>query len=168
VLLRTLPQLTEQRPDVRLLVAGKAWKDDWSRYAALIDELGLEERLDLHLRYIPDEEVGTFFAAADVVALPYRHIYQSGVLLMALSYGRPVVATRIGGLVEVVQDGETGYLVPPDDPAALTEAIGHILDNPQAAQEIGLRGQALVKERYSWSRIATLTRQAYERVLIRP
>lgn len=165
VLLRALPQLVAQHPDTWLVIAGKVWKDDWTRYAALVEELGLEERLDLHLRHIPDKDVATFFAAADVVALPYRHVYQSGVLLMALSYGRPVVVTRIGGLAEVIQDGETGYLVPPDDPDALAAAIVRVLGDPQAAQKMGTQGRKLVQEHYSWSRIATLTRQVYEKAL---
>lgn len=165
VLLQALPHLTASYPEVRLLIAGKVWKDDWSRYAALIGELGLENRLDLHLGHIPDDEVATFFAAADLVVLPYRRVYQSGVLLMALSYGKPVVATEIGGLAEVLQHGETGYLAPPDDPERLAKAIAQLLSDPQAAQAMGLRGRQLVQERYSWSRIARLTRQVYEEVL---
>jgi D-inositol-3-phosphate glycosyltransferase len=165
VLLRAMPRVAKVRPDVRLIIAGKVWKDNWSLYASLIDDLHLKSWMDLHLRYIPDDQVVTFFAAADVIALPYRHIYQSAVLMLALSRGRPVVATRVGGLAEVVQDGETGYLVPPDDPEALAGAILRLLADPQTAQKMGLQGQKLVREHYSWSRIATLTRQVYENVL---
>lgn len=167
VLLQALPPLADRYPAIRLVIAGKVWKDDWARYATLIRELGLEGRVDLHLRHIPDDQVAGFFAAADVVALPYRHVYQSGVLLMALSYSRPVVATRVGGLPEVIQDGETGHLVPPGDPEGLAQAIGRVLDDPQTAQAMGQRGRALVQERYSWTRIAALTKQVYERVLTR-
>ena len=127
----------------------------------------MEQQLHLHLRHIPDDEVATFFAAADVVALPYQHAYQSGVLLMAMSYGCPVVATQVGGLAEVIRDGESGYLVPPGDPIALAEAIGRILDDPPAAQAMGHSGRVLVEERYSWSRIASLTRQVYEKAWTR-
>jgi glycosyltransferase involved in cell wall biosynthesis len=167
VLLQALPLLADRYRGIRLVIAGKVWKDDWSRYATLIDELGIKGRLDLHLCHIPDDQVAGYFAAADVVALPYRHVYQSGVLLMALSYARPVVATRVGGMPEVIQDGETGYLVFPGDPEGLAEAIGRGLDDPQAAQAMGQRGRALVQERYSWTRIGALTKQVYERVLTR-
>jgi glycosyltransferase involved in cell wall biosynthesis len=166
VLLRALPGLTERHPSARLVVAGKVWDDNWSRYAALIEELDLGRRLHLHLRHIPDEEVASFFVAADAVALPYHHVYQSGVLLMALSYGRPVVATRVGGMAEVVQDGESGYLVPRDDPQALARALARLLADPEAAEAMGCRGRALVTERYAWSRIAALTCKVYEQALL--
>jgi len=166
VLLQALPRLAERYPDARLVIAGKVWGDDWSRYAALIEALDLDERLHLHLRHISDEEVASFFVAADVVALPYHHVYQSGVLLMALSYGRPVVATRVGGLAEVVQDGQNGYLVPPHDPEALALALDHVLADPEAAEAMGRRGRALVTERYSWSRIATRTREVYDQAML--
>jgi glycosyltransferase involved in cell wall biosynthesis len=165
VLLQAWPQLAARQSDARLLIAGQVWKDDWTRYAALMDKLPLQDRLHLHLRHIPDEEVAGFFAAADVVALPYRHVYQSGVLLMALSYGRPVVATRVGGLAEVVHDGETGYLAPAGDPVALAEALGRVLDDPDQASAMGRRGRVLVEAEYSWSRIAELTQQVYEQAL---
>jgi glycosyltransferase involved in cell wall biosynthesis len=166
VLLQALPCLAEQYPDARLVVAGEVWGDDWSRYAALIEELDLDRRLHLHLRHIADEEVASFFVAADAVALPYHHVYQSGVLLMALSYGRPVVATRVGGMAEVVQDGESGYLVPRDDPQALARALARLLADPEAAEAMGCRGRALVTERYAWSRIAALTCKVYEQALL--
>jgi len=166
VLLQAMPLLQEKYPAVRLIIAGKVWKDDWSRYARLIEELELAPNLNLHLQYIPEDAVPTFFAAANVVALPYLHIYQSAVLMMALSHARPVVATRVGGLAEVVQDGQSGYLVPPDDPQALAQALARVLAEPEAAEAMGRRGRALVTEHYSWSRIATLTRQVYEQALL--
>ncbi len=165
VLLQAVPRLAARQPKARLLIAGQVWKDDWTHYAALMDRLHIAEKVELHLRHIPDDEVAAYFAAADVVALPYRHVYQSGVLLMALSYGRPVVATRVGGLAEVVREGESGYLVPPGDPQALAEAIDHLLADPQAAQAMGTRGRAMVEERYSWTRIAASTCQVYEETL---
>ena len=165
MLLRALPRLVERWPDLRLVIAGTVWKDDWTRYAALIDELEVGDHLYLDLRHIPDDEVAAYFAAANVVVLPYHHVYQSAVLLMALSHGCPVVATRVGGLAEVVRDGETGYLVRPQDPRALAGAIRRLLDTPQAARAMGQRGRALVKRKHSWTRVASLTRQAYDQAL---
>lgn len=167
VLLQALSWLKERYPTIRLVIAGQVWRDDWSRYTALIDKLGVAEQLDLHLRHIGDDEVPIFFTAADVVVLPYRCVYQSGVLLMALSYGRPVVVTNIGGLAEVVQEGENGYLVPPGDPQVLAEALGRLLDDPDQAGAMGRRGRALVEAEYSWPRIAALTQHVYELALTR-
>jgi glycosyltransferase involved in cell wall biosynthesis len=165
ILLQALPILAKDHPAVRLVIAGQVWKADWSRYASLIEQLGLGERIHLHLGHIPDREVASFFVAADAVALPYHHVYQSGVLLMALSYARPVVATRVGGLAEVLKDGETGLLVPPADPQSLARALVAILDDPEEASMMGRRGRKLVAERYAWPRIASLTREAYAQAL---
>ncbi|MEJ2207814.1 MAG: glycosyltransferase family 4 protein [Anaerolineae bacterium] len=165
ILLQALPILARDHPAVRLVVAGQVWNADWSRYAALIEQLELQERIHLHLGHIPDHKVASFFVAADVVALPYHHVYQSGVLLMALSYARPVVATRVGGLAEVLEEGKTGLLVPPADPQALARSLDAILADPAAADLMGHRGRALITERYAWPRIASLTRAAYERSL---
>ena len=75
------------------------------------------------LRYIPDSEIATYFSAADVVLAPYRVEAQSGVALTAFHFARPVIASRVGGLPEIVRDGINGYLVPTEDPDALANAI---------------------------------------------
>jgi glycogen(starch) synthase len=69
-------------------------------------------------------------------------------------------------MAEVVQDGESGYLVPRDDPQALAGALARLLADGEAAEAMGRRGRALVSERYAWSRIAALTRQVYEQALL--
>jgi glycosyltransferase involved in cell wall biosynthesis len=76
-----------------------------------------------HLRFIPDAEIATYFAAADVVLAPYRIEAQSGVALTAFHFARPVIASRVGGLPEIVRDGVNGYLIPPEDPDALAAAV---------------------------------------------
>ncbi|MGZ8798183.1 MAG: glycosyltransferase, partial [Thermoanaerobaculia bacterium] len=76
-----------------------------------------------HLRFIPDAEIATYFSAADVVLAPYRIEAQSGVAMTAFHFARPVIASRVGGLPEIVRDGINGYLVPAEDPHALANAI---------------------------------------------
>ena len=75
------------------------------------------------LRFIPDSEIATYFSAADVVLAPYRIEAQSGVALTAFHFSRPVIATRVGGLPEIVRDGVNGYLVPTEDADALARAV---------------------------------------------
>jgi len=121
VLLKALPGVTAAEP-VRLMVVGEFWKgEDETR--ALIDDLGVADRVTLVNRYVPNEEVETWFAAADVVALPYRSATGSGICQVAFGHGRAVVATSVGCLPEVVLDGRTGLVVPPGDPAALADAL---------------------------------------------
>jgi glycosyltransferase involved in cell wall biosynthesis len=86
----------------------------------------LAGRVQLDDRYLPVEDVARDLAAATVVVLPYRSGTQSGVVPLAYAHGRPVVTTRVGGLEEAVREGETGLLVPPDDAAALADALERV------------------------------------------
>lgn len=108
--------------DVRLTVAGEAWKG-MDATLERVRELGVEDLVEFDTRYLPDEEVAELFERADVVVLPYRSATGSGVVPVAYNYRRPVVVTAVGGLPEVVEDGRTGRIVPPEDPVALGAAI---------------------------------------------
>ena len=163
-LLQALPAVLAVHPQVLLLIAGQVWKDDWGRYQALIDELNLTDYVRAHIAYIPDEDVAAYYRAADVVVLPYRRIYQSGVLLMAWSYARPVVASDIGGLAEEVRHGETGLLVPADDPAALASALNELLADRSRAEAMGATGRRLVEQEFAWDKIAARTADLYRKL----
>lgn len=121
-LLAALARARAQGLDLRLVVAGEFW-DDVAQCRARAAELGVAEAAVITDRYIPNEEVPRYFAAADVVALPYREATQSGIAAMAYGFGRPVIATTAGGLGDAVVEGVTGLLVPPSDPAALAAAL---------------------------------------------
>jgi glycosyltransferase involved in cell wall biosynthesis len=89
-----------------------------------------------------------------VVVLPYRQIFQSGVLPVAQTFGRPVVAAAIGALPEAIEDGRTGLLVPPEDPAALAEAVAGLLADPARARCLGEAAAAAARDRFAWRRVA--------------
>jgi len=163
-LLRALPAIITAHPRALLLIAGQVWKDDWSRYQALIDELGIADHVRARIAHIPDGEVAAYYRAADVVVLPYRRIYQSGVLLMAWSYAQPVVASSVGGLAEVVRDGETGLLVEPDDPATLADALNEVLGNRAWGEAMGAAGRRLVAREFAWDKIAARTAGLYRKL----
>lgn len=121
VLVEALPGIRE-RLDAHLLVVGEFW-DDPEPYRRQIASLGIEDRVTIVDRYVTDDEVNLYFAAADLAVLPYVSGTQSGVVQLAFGCGMPVVTTRVGGLPEVVDDGRTGLLVPPGDSAALAQAV---------------------------------------------
>jgi len=144
-----LEALRLARPDSwdTLLVVGEFYEPR-ERYAVALDDPALRGKVKVVDRYVANEEVATYFAAADVVALPYRSATGSGIAQVAYGAGVPVIATRTGGLEEVVEEGKTGLLVPPEDPAAFARAVERYFDGDLAAP---LReGVARVRARYSW------------------
>lgn len=131
VLLRAMPAILSKRP-VKLVVAGECYGDDQPLHA-LIEELGIGAALKLDLTYVPNEAVATYMVAADAVVVPYLHATQSGIVQVAYAFGKPVITTRVGGIPEVVWEGETGLLVPPSDPAALALAVERFFAEKLAA-----------------------------------
>ncbi len=123
-----LKYLIQAMPEVlrsvgaRLLIVGEFWEDK-QPYLQLIEELGLAQAVTIVDRYIPNEELGLYFSAADVVVLPYVDATQSAIVSLAYAFDRPVITTAVGGLPEVVRDGETGFIVPPRDSQALAAAV---------------------------------------------
>lgn len=112
-----------RRQDVQLTIAGEFWEDE-APVRERITRLGLEDRIELRPHYHTEEETAELFARADVVILPYRSATGSGVVPIAYHYEKPVIVTRVGGLPDVVRDGKTGFIVPPNDPHALADKIG--------------------------------------------
>jgi len=143
--------------DFQLLVGGEFYEDP-APYRAAIAELGLAERVVLHDRYIPNEEVGEFFSAANVVVLPYLSATQSGIAQIAFHYDRPVITTDVGGLPEIVEDGVAGDIVPPGDAEALARTLLAYFDEGREA--IYSPRVAQVKERFSWGRLVEALEEA--------
>ncbi|MFC1499697.1 glycosyltransferase [Candidatus Zixiibacteriota bacterium] len=114
------------------LIAGEFYEPR-EPYDALIREYGLEDRVIIYDRYIPNSEVPGLFAAADLTVLPYRHVTQSGVAALSIACHRPVLTTRVGSLPETIVEGENGWLVPPDDPVALAAVLREISRDRQSA-----------------------------------
>jgi glycosyltransferase involved in cell wall biosynthesis len=144
-----LEALRRARPDAwdTLLVVGEFYEPR-ERYAAALADPALRGKVTVVDRYVANEEVAAYFAAADVVALPYRSATGSGIAQVAYGAGVPVVATRTGGLEDVVEEGVTGLLVPPGDPGALALAIERYFD-----EGLGTRlreGVARARARYGW------------------
>lgn len=111
-----------EHDDVRLMIAGEVYGDE-APIRAQIARLGLNDAVRFEPRYLANDEVPVWMAASDAVVLPYRHATQSGIAQVAYACDRAVISTRVGGIPDVVTDGVTGLLVPPEDPTSLAEAI---------------------------------------------
>jgi glycosyltransferase involved in cell wall biosynthesis len=132
VLLRAVAQLRRERP-VRVVVAGEFW-DPVDPYERLIDELGLRDVVDLRPGYVPDDELSRLLTRADLMVAPYRSATQSGAVEMAFGAGLPVVASRVGGLAEQIDDGVDGLLVGPDHVDGLVTALRRATDAATLAE----------------------------------
>lgn len=161
-LLRAFAKVVRRIPSSMVVIAGRP-SPDFSKYQRLMAELGIIQNSIVDLRYIPLEEVSTYFAAADVVITPYLNTYQSGVIQLAYAFGLPVIATTVGGLPEVVRAGETGYLIPPANEQALSDAIIEIFTNQDKSKKMGKRGRKLAEREFSWNEIARETVEVYKR-----
>jgi glycosyltransferase involved in cell wall biosynthesis len=115
------------------IVAGEFYEDR-EQYDRQIRELGLQDRIRVIDRYLPNREVPGLFAAADLTVLPYRHATQSGVAALSFAFERPVLTTRVGALPESVVEGENGWLVPPEDPEALAAVLEEIVADRRRAR----------------------------------
>ena len=146
VLLDAMPEvLKEFKPT--LLVAGEFYEDK-DTYLKQIDRLGIGDCVQVLDRYIANDQVADYFSAADVLVLPYLSATQSGITQIAFVFDLPVIATNVGGLPEVVDDGRTGFLVPSQDPKALAGAIvRYFKENKEASFKENIQVE---KRRFSW------------------
>lgn len=158
-------QAVVQTTGARLVVAGFPSKDSSpDALHALAKSHGVDEAIVWWLDYIPNDEVVPLMTLADVVVLPYRAISQSGVVHVAYACGRPVVATRVGGLGDVVEDGASGLLVEPENIPALADGLINVLTDEELANAMGERALTLAQERYSWANVAGIVKRVMEAV----
>jgi glycosyltransferase involved in cell wall biosynthesis len=162
LLLEALPEVVARVPDVRLVIAGKVWKDSFDRYQSLIESGRLRGNVVTDLRYVPDDEAADYLSAADLIALPYRRIYQSGVLLMAMSFGRAVLVSDLPAMTEIVQDGRTGFVFRDGSAQDLARRLCELLSDLPAVERVAAAGLALARTDYGWTRIGELTKRVYE------
>lgn len=154
-LLRTFPRLEAE--DARLLVVGNPWNDEMDRRIRSLADY--DDRIDTVLEFVPDEEIQLYMNAADVTVFPFEEVLTSGTTLLAMSYGRPVIAPRAGCVGELVGD-DGGITYDPDDADGLYRALEGALDADLAA--MGDRNREIVAA-FDWTSIARRTARMYDR-----
>lgn len=165
-LLDALAAIAGTHPDVDVIIAGKPWVD-WAPYAAQIEVLGLGARVHTYLDYIPETAVGDYFAAADLVALPYTHFdAQSGVGALALPYGKPLLVSGTGALPEWV-DHDPDWTIPPAAPAELAARLRRVFRDVDSARETFAPIAARVLARHGWPVAAAAHRDVYATLHLR-
>jgi alpha-maltose-1-phosphate synthase len=143
-------------PGVRILIAGAGTMSEESK-----SRIKNDPHFEIHNEFIPNEDVFKYFQRAAVVVLPYIEASQSAVIPLAFSFGKPVVATRIGSIPEAVEEGRTGFLVPPGEPEALAEAVIRIFKDPDLKAFMNMNVRKKASSDMSWKAVAAGTARVY-------
>lgn len=166
-LLMALDKVKGKYKPIRAIIAGKIdkkhekyMKNIWE----IIREHNLNDYLLTRIEFIPDEDIEVLFKAADVLILPYKYIFQSGILFLAFNFGLPVIAADVGSLREFIVEGRTGFVCKPEDVEDLAEKIG-VYYHSDLFKNLERNRRQIAKyanEKYSWKRIAEKTYAVYK------
>ena len=151
--------IKQQFPEITITIAGEG---DFNKYKELIKG---DSNFTICNKFIPDNEVATLFQKAAIVVLPYTDGSQSGIISIAGSFKKPVVATNVGNFSEMVENGKTGFVVAPKDATGLAKAIIKLLKNDKLRQEMGENAYSAIQERFSCDDIAQKTVCVYEEAI---
>lgn len=157
-LIKAEPLIKEKIPDVKIVIAGEG---DFTSYQKLIRDNNFE----ILNKFIPDEEVAMLFLKSKIIVLPYTEASQTGIIPIAYSFKKPVIVTNVGGLPESVDDGKTGFVVPPKNEKALADAIIKLLKDVKLRKQMGENAYKKMKEELSWDMIAEKTIEVYKVVI---
>ena len=159
-LIRAAPLVVSEVPEARFVVAGRG--DDLEPYLQMIDD---PSRFEIINEFVSEDRQAELFRRAAIVVLPYVEATQSGVIPVAASFGKPVVASRVGGLPEQVEHGVTGLLVPPRDDVALARAIIDLLSDESRRHAMGREARRKARDEWSAAAVARRTLAVYERTI---
>ncbi len=150
LLIRAFHHVRKEYPHIDLILAGDGPEKDKCR--ALSEKLGLVEAV-FCLGRVKETEIPSLLSGCTLFALPSRKEPFGVAVLEAMAAGRPVVATDVGGVKEIIQNGKNGLLVKPESPEALAQGIKIVLSNPEVAERMVISASKTVREKYSWPRI---------------
>ena len=149
-LIQAMPILKQKIEGIRLMIVGAFGKDK-DDYLELIKRCGVQDCIEVIDGYTPDNEVEKYFAACDLVVLPYESATQSGIVQIAYGFDKPVIVTNVGGLPDVVTDNQTGYVVEPQNPEKIADAVIRYFQHHMETEFVeNVRKEAY---RFSWDRM---------------
>ena len=158
-LIQAVPKIKKQIPDVKVIIAGKG-------------DLGFKaenrEEYEIYNNHLSNENIINLIQRATIVVLPYIDATHSAVLMTAYAFNKPVVASAVGGIPEIIEDNVTGRLVPPGNPQALADAIVNLFSNPEKRKQMKINIKKRFSQgKFSWDYIAKRTIEVYRMAIDR-
>jgi len=159
---------SQDNKNLKLVIAGSLDSEQLkNKYVYKINQLKSKNNIIQNFTYIPTEKVANYFIAADIIALPYKNIYHSGIIHLAFSFGRPFIATDVGDFKEMSDAGKCGKISPENTAASFAETILDCFVNKTRLEAMGKYCKKTSETKYSWNDIAIKTRDLYKDILSR-
>jgi D-inositol-3-phosphate glycosyltransferase len=151
--------------NLKLVIAGTpGTKQLENEYKKRVAEISKNGNIKFHSTFIPTDQVAQYFIAADIVMLPYKNIFHSGLMHLAYSFGKPIIATNVGDFSETIEHGKSGFVLASNDAANLSQAIISAFSNKTKLSEMGKYSKKISNSKYSWDNIANLTKKLYDNI----
>lgn len=168
-LLHAMKGLMHDNDSYKLIIAGpiKGCNSYWENIESIIDHPDLDRCVIKHIKFIPDKDVEIFFKSSDVLVLPYKFIFQSGVLFLSYSFGLPAIATDVGSMREYIEEGKTGRICRSEDPDDLAETIRSYFES-DLFRNLDDRTEDIMgygNQKGSWSEVGNITLSVYGKLL---
>ncbi len=165
VLLEALAIAIQTKPTIHLTIAGRPWHTESEKYTELIKFHGLEQHVKTVFEYIPNEDVADYFAKCDLVVLPYKRIYQSGVLLLSMSYEKSCLTSDLEPFSEIIEHGKNGFLFQSESAQDLSRVLLEIERDKNKLKEVSSKASELLKDKFDWKIIGERTKALYSHLL---
>ncbi len=163
-LIGAMPEIRRRCPTARLVIAGPLLVGNGHEYRAAIVQAKAEGYVHFRPEYVPFDQVGLYFRAADVAVYNYEDVTDSGAVRIACSQRVPVVATAVGGFREFLTDNVCGRLIPPREPVALVAAVCEVLQDPERARKMADAALEMSRQQWPWAASARATVRLYQTV----
>lgn len=165
VLLKAFAIIKDKYPNSMVLVAGKLWKNKEDEYIKIIQDNKMNNQVFLDLKFITNEEVPLYFKIADVVALPYKKIYNSGVILRAMDYGSTLIVSNLEPLTKIISHNENGYIFESENVEDMAQKLDELLTNNNLRNKLKYNAKDYIMKNFSLDIVANKTLAVYRKTL---
>ena len=161
ILIKSFHKVHKNNKDVVLFIAGKNYKTDNKKYTKIIDQLDLKNSCVIHNKYIPDNELCDYYGCADVIVLPYKIIFQSGVLMMSSSFNVPVIVSDLEPFLDIIENQINGLVFKVNDVKSLAEKLIFSINSSDKMNFYSKNNFEKIKNQYDWTKIGRLNKDVY-------